>query len=350
MNITSYFDAAMKAGASDLHLIAGEQPYLRVYGNLKKLDEAAPLLDSVELTKAIYMILTKEQTAEFEELWELDFAYEYDGMRFRVNLHRQLGQIGLAARLVPKQIPSAADISLEEPIYNLTHLNQGLVLVTGPTSSGKSTTLASMINVINQERAAHIVTFEDPIEYLYPRDQKSIIEQREVGRDTQSFYAGLKYVLRQDPNVILIGEMRDPETIAAALTAAETGHLVFSTLHTNSAAETVERIVDSFDTHRQRQILTQLASTLKAVITQQLLPTVDGKLVVAREIMIVNPAVANLIRQNKVEQIPSAIQTGKSQGMVTLDAAIKNLAKQGLIDDQVAKNRSRPATSKLTYY
>ncbi len=350
MNITTFFDAAIAAGASDLHLVAGEYPFIRVFGELKKIAGHEEILQNTELAAAVDSILTEEQKKEFAEILELDLAYEYDGTRFRINLHRQLDQFGLAARLVPKEIPSAADIGLEEAIYDLTHLHQGLVLLTGPTGSGKSTTLASMINIINQERAAHIITLEDPIEYIYPRDKKSIIEQREVGRDTHSFHAGLKYVLRQDPNVILIGEMRDPETIAAALTAAETGHLVFSTLHTNSAAETIERIVDSFDTHRQRQILTQLASTLKAVITQQLVPTVDGRQVAAREIMVVNSAVANLIRQNKTEQIPSVIQTSKSQGMITMATALRNLHKAGLIDEQTFKNRSRAGGTSLTYY
>ncbi|MBI5621904.1 PilT/PilU family type 4a pilus ATPase [Candidatus Falkowbacteria bacterium] len=338
MDINQFFSTAITKGASDVHLVAGHKPTVRIFGKLQEIDASASALDNAELTKGIFGLLTKEQVGRFEREWELDFAYQVDHTRFRVNLHYQLEQIGLAARLVPKDIPTPAEINLEPVLYELTHLNQGFILVTGPTGSGKSTTIASMLNIINTERRSHIITLEDPIEFIYPK-QQSIVEQREVGRDTKTFHAGLKYVLRQDPNVILIGEMRDPETIAAALTAAETGHLVFSTLHTNSAAETVERIIDSFDSERQRQILIQLGSALKAVVTQQLVPTVEDKVTVAREIMINTPAIANLIRQNKIAQIPSVIQTGRNDGMMTMSAALKNLYNNGLISADVYQHR-----------
>jgi twitching motility protein PilT len=338
MDINKFFNAAIKKGASDVHLIAGQKAMLRTFGRLEEIDSKAEVLDNKELTTAIYNIITKDQVERFEKEWELDFAYQIDDTRFRVNLHYQLGSIGLAARLIPKKIATPEEIKLEPVLYELTHLNQGFILVTGPTGCGKSTTLATMINIINQERRAHIITLEDPVEFVYPQGQ-SVIEQREVGKDTRSFHAGLKYILRQDPNVILVGEMRDPETISAALTAAETGHLVFSTLHTNSAAETVERIIDSFDSQRQHQILIQLAAALRAVVTQQLVPTVEDKVVVAREIMINVPAISNLIRQNKIAQIPSVLQTGKGEGMTTMSNALKDLLKQGVISEDVYENR-----------
>ncbi|MCX6741187.1 MAG: PilT/PilU family type 4a pilus ATPase, partial [Candidatus Parcubacteria bacterium] len=298
----------------------------------------APVLENKELTEAIYKTLTDIQRQHFEEDWELDYGHQIDSNRFRINVHYQLGQIAMAARLIPDKIPSGEEIALEPILYELTHLQQGFILVTGPTGCGKSTTLATMIDIINQERRAHVITLEDPIEFLYPAKQ-SVIEQREVGRDTRSFYGGLKHVLRQDPNVILIGEMRDPETIAAALTAAETGHLVFSTLHTNSAAETMERIIDSFDSNRQRQILIQLASALSAVVTQQLVPTTDGKMAAAREIMANTPAISNLIRQNKIAQIQSVIQTSKSDGMVTMNNSLKKLFQEGKITEATYNHR-----------
>lgn len=338
MEIKPLFVTAIERGASDLHLIAGQPPLLRTHGQLDKLDPAAPVLANQELAQAIYATLTPDQISRFEREWELDYGYQVNGNRFRINLHYQLGQIGLAARLIPASIPSPEDIGLEPILYELTHLQQGFILVTGPTGCGKSTTLATMINIVNKERRAHVVTLEDPIEFIYPA-QQSVIEQREVGRDTKSFYGGLKHVLRQDPNVILIGEMRDPETIAAALTAAETGHLVFSTLHTNSAAETMERIIDSFDSNRQRQILIQLAASLRAVVTQQLVPTVNGRLVAAREIMVNTPAISNLIRQNKVAQIASVIQTSKSDGMVTMNNSLKDLFGRGVIAEATYHHR-----------
>ncbi|MFA5076129.1 MAG: PilT/PilU family type 4a pilus ATPase [Patescibacteria group bacterium] len=348
-DLNQIFLQAIAKGASDVHLIAGERPIMRIYGLLKDLDPKAPIINNDELTKAAFTLLNKEKIERFENEWDLDLAHQVDSTRFRINLHYQLGQIALSARVVPKDIPEPEFIGLEDKLYELTHLNKGFILVTGPSGSGKSTTLAVMINIINMERRAHIITLEDPIEFIYPK-KNSVIEQREVGRDTKSFYSGLKYALRQDPNVILIGEMRDPETMAAALTAAETGHLVFSTLHTNSAAETLERIVDSFDSERQHQILIQLAGALAAVVTQQLVPTVDDKIAVAREIMVNNAAVSNLIRQNKTAHIPSVIQTSKAEGMISMNNSLKNLLNKGIISKQVYQNRSLNAERVGTYF
>lgn len=270
----------------------------------------------------------------FADELEFDFAYSLGDDRFRVNLHWERGNIGLAARYIPKDIPTLDSTDIEPAIRNLIDLKQGLILLTGPTGCGKSTTLAAMIDGINKKYKKHIITLEDPIEFSFRRIN-SVIEQREVSRDTRSFDDGLKRVLRQDPNVILIGEMRDLETISVALTAAETGHLVLSTLHTSSAAETIERIIDMFETDRQKQVLVQLASSLRAVISQRLLPKANGAgMVVAREILINNPAVSNLIRQNKVNQINSVIQTSSKDGMITLEKSIQNMYNKKLIDKQ----------------
>jgi len=338
MKIKDFFEAAIEHKASDLHLVVGERPSLRVDGQLEPLDY--PDLKQQELVSMLNEFLTKEQFERFKKEWELDFAYEVANKgRFRVNLHKQNGSYGMAARFISLKVPGPEEIGLNDTIVNLARLNQGLILVTGVTGSGKSTTLASLINIINKERKAHIITMEDPIEFVYERDQKSLIEQRQIGTDTHSFGAALKYVLRQDPDVILVGEMRDLETISATLTAAETGHLVFSTLHTFGAAETVERIVDVFPAFKQKQILLQLSSSLRAVISQQLLPRAGGGRVAAREILVNTPAVANLIRQNKIPQIASVIQTSAAAGMITMDKAIKNLLRSGTILKETADAR-----------
>ncbi len=319
-----------------MHLVGEEKPMLRVQGQLEDIEDTA--ISAAELGVGINSLLNKTQKERFDENKELDFSYEIKGTRFRINLHQEQGRVGLSARVVPKDIPSAKDLRFSETMMQLPKLLDGLVLVTGPTGCGKSTTIASMIEIINQERKAHIVTIEDPIEFVF-EDKKSLIEQREVGIDTKDFHTALKYVLRQDPNVIFVGEMRDPETISAALTAAETGHLVFSTLHTPSAAESVERIVDVFDGAKQKQVLVQLAAVLKAVISQQLLPMKNNGLVAAREILINTPAVANLIRENKIAQIDSVIQTGAKEGMISLQNDMQALVKDGLVADDVAKKR-----------
>lgn len=335
--LTAYFEATIKANASDLHLIAGAKPVIRVQGELKELEDRE--LPAKELEQEIVSILTPEQKKRLEETLELDLSHEVGGARFRVNVHYQEGKIGLAARLIPKKIPTPDDLRFEPMLRELPNLLDGLVLVVGPTGHGKSTTIASMIEEINKSRKSHIVTIEDPIEFLF-EEKKSLIEQREIGIDTKSFAAALKHVLRQDPNVIFVGEMRDPETIATVLTAAETGHLVFSTLHTSSAAEAVERIVDVFDGPKQRQILIQLGAVLRAVVAQQLLPAVDGKRVAAREILMNTPAVANLIKENNIAQMKSAIQTSAKDGMMTMENSLKALLKEGLISKDVAERRT----------
>lgn len=336
-SITSYFEQAIGEHASDIHLVAGEKPMIRVEGELRPIEDR-PLLQK-ELEQEIFGLLTVEQKKRFQDELELDMGHSVDGTRLRVNIHMQEGGIGLAARLIPRDIPSPDDLRFEPILRQLPNLLDGLVLVVGPTGHGKSTTLASMIDDINKTRKAHIITIEDPVEFLF-EDKESLIEQREIGVDTTSFAEALKHVLRQDPNVILVGEMRDPETIAIALTAAETGHLVFSTLHTSSAAEAVERIVDVFDGSKQKQILTQLSVVLRAVVSQHLLPGKHGRRVAAREILINTPAVASLIKENNIAQLRSAIQTGAKDGMVTMENSLKQLQNDDLIDAAVAERRS----------
>jgi len=347
MDIKNYFAIALKRQASDLHLVSGNKPTLRVSGNLEVIEDKN--LDPQELQAAIFSLMSAENVDFFKKQKEFDFALDVANGHFRINLHQQEGEIGLAARVVPDKIPTPKEIYFDETIYKLSHLNQGLILVTGPSGCGKSTTLAVLINLINKERKAHIITIEDPVEFIFKEDQ-SIIEQRELGRDTHSFHEALKRALRQDPNVIMVGEMRDLETISATLTAAETGHLVFSTLHTNTAAETVERIVDMFPSHRQQQILMQLSSVLRAVICQQMIPKRGGGVVVAREIMMNTPAIANLIREDKIAHIPSAMQTGRSEGMITMVSCIKKLYEEGLIDRQTYLNRTGTGETLSTYY
>ncbi len=334
--ITSYLELAIKKNASDIHLVGGEIPMLRIQGELVEIENAPLAVEALE--KEIFSLLTPEQKKRFETDWELDVGYGVGEARFRINVHRQEGRIGLSARLIPKQIPNPDELRFEPMLEELPNLLDGLVLVVGPTGHGKSTTIASMIEQINGSRKAHIMTIEDPIEFIF-EDKKSLIEQREIGVDTHSFAEALKHVLRQDPNVILVGEMRDPETIATVLTAAETGHLVFSTLHTSSAAEAVERIIDVFDGSKQRQILTQLSVVLRAIVAQQLVPAKNGDLVAAREILVNTPAVASLIKENNIAQIRSAIQTGAKDGMVTLENSLKALVEAGLIDEDISKKR-----------
>lgn len=336
-NLASYFKETIKADASDLHLVGGELPMIRIEGELKPLMEKP--LNNKELEEAIKEILTKEQLASYKEDLELDFSYEINNARFRVNLHQQEGKIGLTARFIPIDIPTPTDLRFEPALLEVPKFLDGLVLVTGPTGCGKSTTMASIIEEINKTRKAHIVTVEDPVEFVF-QDKESLIEQREVGIDTKSFANALKHVLRQDPNIILVGEMRDPETIATVLTAAETGHLVLSTLHTSSAAEAIERIVDVFEGSRQKQVLIQLSAVLRMVVAQQLLPAKDGGRVPAREILINTPAVANLIRENSISQIKSSIQTGAKEGMVSMENSIKQLLKEGWITEDVAERRT----------
>ncbi|MFA4830819.1 MAG: PilT/PilU family type 4a pilus ATPase [Patescibacteria group bacterium] len=335
--LKAYFETAIEKKASDLHLVAGEKPMIRVQGELKEI-EAKPL-PTEELETGVYSLMNSDQKKKFQKTLELDMGYAFDGIRFRINVHQQEGKIGMSARLVPKEIPTPKELRFEPILLEFTKLLDGLVLIVGPTGHGKSTTIASMIEEINKTRKAHIVTIEDPIEFAF-EDKESLIEQREVGTDTKSFATALKHVLRQDPNVIMVGEMRDPETIATALTAAETGHLVFSTLHTSTAAEAVERIVDVFEGSKQKQILIQLSAVLRGIVAQQLMPAVDSKRVVAREILVNTPAIANLIRENNIAQIQSAIQTGGKDGMSTMENSIKQLVKEEIIDKDTAERRA----------
>lgn len=347
MNLAAYFKEAIDRKASDLHLVEGSRPSLRIFGDLVGIEDKP--IPYGELRYALFSAIDRETRERFIDERDIDLSMEFFENRFRVNIHYQEGKVGLAARLVPREIPEPDQINLNEIIYKMTHMKDGLILVTGPSGAGKSTTLASMIDIINTERRSHIITIEDPIEYTF-FERQSIIEQRQLGRDTKSYASALKYALRQDPNVIMVGEMRDLDTINAALMAAKTGHLVLSTLHTSSAAETIERIVDFYPAQYQGQIAHQLATVLRAVIAQQLLPRKGGGLVAAREIMINNHAVSNLIRNNQVEQIQSVIQTSLQDGMITMNRAIDNLLEQGLISEDIARNRKRDMETYTAYY
>ena len=335
LHIDDLLRIMIESRASDLHLSVGCPPMLRVDGDLASIN--AEKLTPTRMTEIIYAILSDEQIGEFEEKWELDFAYSVRGLsRFRVNVHRQRGTIGSVFRAVPVDPPSLDALGMPEMLKKLAGRPRGLVLVTGPTGSGKSTTLAAMIREINVTRRRHIVTVEDPIEFLH-RNEKSIIIQREVGSDTRSFSVALRHVLRQDPDVILIGEMRDLETISAAITAAETGHLVLATLHTTSAAQTVDRIVDVFPPHQQEQIRVQLSTVLEGIICQTLMLLADGKgRVCAQEILVATSAIRNLVREGKTHQMPSVLQSSGADGMQTLDQALKVLVQQGKVVPQLA--------------
>jgi twitching motility protein PilT len=326
--------------ASDLHLTAGAPPMVRARGRLTPL-EGYPTLAPTETREIVYSILTNDQRQRLETDWQLDFAYSVPGhARFRVNAYMQRGAIGAAFRLIPAEIVSIDDLGLPASVHEFTKKPRGIVLVTGPTGSGKSTSLAAMIDEINATREEHIMTVEDPIEFLHSH-KKCIVNQREVGSDAQSFGLALKAALRQDPDVILVGEMRDLETISTALTAAETGHLVFATLHTQSAPQTVDRVIDVFPAHQQDQVRVQLSVALMGIMTQQLLPTMDGSgRVVACEVLVPTPAVRNLIREGKTHQIPSALQTGAGVGMQSMDAALSALVRAGKITQRLAESRS----------
>lgn len=339
MDITGLLNLVIERHASDLHLRVKSPPVLRINGSLIPAD--LPPFEPAELQSLIESMLTDEQRETFRRELELDFGYSVAGLsRFRVNVFWQRGAMGAAIRAIPMRVPTIQELGLPDGVPRLAELPRGLVLVTGPTGSGKSTTLAALINYINHHRSSHIVTIEDPIEYLH-HDVKSIIDQREVGADTHSFSHALRHVLRQDPDVILIGEMRDLETIATAITAAETGHLVFATLHTQSAHQAVERIVDVFPPHQQNQVRMQLSLSLEGVLSQSLLPRADGRgRVAAVEVLMMTPAVRNLIREGKTFQLPSAIQSGARDGMQTLDQALRRLVERGLVTYEEAAARA----------
>src|SRR5204863_5818009 len=297
----------LERNASDLHLTAGARPMIRLHGSLQPLEDL-PVLTPPVIQRMMYAIITQKQREKFEEVLELDFAYAVPGRaRFRVNLYKQREALGAAFRLIPYEIKKLEELGIPPAVANFSMLPRGFVLVTGPTGSGKSTTLASLVDLANRQRRDHIMTVEDPIEFLH-RHQSSLVNQREVGEDTHSFQNALKHVLRQDPDIILVGEMRDLETISVALTAAETGHLVFATLHTQDAAQTIDRIIDVYPSHQQDQIRTQLAATLMGVVSQTLVPRASGAgRVLATEVLITTPAISNLIREGKAHQITSSM-------------------------------------------
>lgn len=348
MPLRDYFKIAIERHASDLHLVAGAVPALRIDSHLEGIAGEEPISNDALITE-LQDVIDTALWHHFTENKELDFSHEFFGKRFRINLHYQRGEVALSARLISSLAPDPVQLGFNETMNNLTKLRDGLVLVTGPSGCGKSTTLAAMINIINQTRNAHVITIEDPIEYVF-ENNKCLIEQREIGTDTLTFADALKYSLRQDPNIIMVGEMRDLETMAAALTAAETGHLVLSTLHTSSASESILRIVDSFPEHQQAQVLNQLASCLRGIVTQQLMPRVSGGLVAAREILINNQAVANLIRRNQVSQIMSIIQTSARDGMLPMNKNIEQLAEQGIISSETALSRKRSVETQAAYF
>ncbi|OLO40534.1 type IV pili twitching motility protein PilT [Alkalihalophilus pseudofirmus] len=333
MNKLLYF--AFQNGASDLHITVDTTPIVRINGKLKKVGSQI-LTQEITLSLA-KQITTESQFEKFQQTSEFDFSYALeDACRFRVNLFKQMGAIGIVCRVINSKVPTLEDLKLPDIVKYFARQTQGLLLVTGPTGSGKSTTLAAIINYINDNMSKHILTLEDPIEYLH-HHKKSIINQREIGEDSQSFSIGLRAALRQDPDVILVGEMRDLDTIHTAITAAETGHLVLGTLHTTTASQTVHRIIDVFPGEQHQQIRMQLASTLSGVISQRLMPTADERgRTAALEILVSNPAVANLIRSDKIHQILTILETSRSSGMQTINMAVLDLVNKGIVTRAVA--------------
>jgi len=338
-DLVAALNAVVTARASDLHVTAKSSPMIRVDGGLR----AAPGFEewsSEKVAEALHSIMSPRNREIFEEKLELDFAYRLsDSARFRVNVYQQRNSMGAAFRLIPTEIKQLSSLGVPESIGNFAKLARGLVLVTGPTGSGKSTTLAALIDLVNTTRADHIVTVEDPIEFMH-QNKRSVVNQREVGHDTHSFQNALKHVLRQDPDVILIGELRDLETISVALTAAETGHLVFATLHTSDAPQTIDRVIDVFPPHQQGQVRAQLAATLQGVVCQTLIKKVGGGRAVATEVLITTPAVSNLIREGKTYQVHSAMQAGRELGMHTMDQHLADLVNAGQITYESASEKA----------
>ncbi|NUF62201.1 type IV pilus twitching motility protein PilT [Acinetobacter bereziniae] len=345
MDITELLAFSVKNGASDLHLSAGMPPMIRVDGEVRRIN--LPALEHKEVHRLVYDIMNDKQRRDFEEQLETDFSFEVPGVaRFRVNAFNQNRGAGAVFRTIPSKVLTMEDLGLGQIFKDLCDLPRGLILVTGPTGSGKSTTLASMIDFINDNRYDHILTVEDPIEFVH-QSKKCLINQREVHRDTHGFNEALRSALREDPDIILVGEMRDLETIRLALTAAETGHLVFGTLHTTSAAKTIDRVIDVFPAEEKDMVRAMLSESLQAVISQTLLKKNGGGRVAAHEIMIGIPAIRNLIRENKVAQMYSAIQTSANYGMTTLDQSLKALVAKGVISPQVARNVAKQPESFL---
>ncbi|EDT71575.1 twitching motility protein PilT [Clostridium perfringens D str. JGS1721] len=348
-SLAELLELTVKEGASDLHLTVGISPIIKVNGKLVRLEHE---ILRPEDTEAYAREILQDAYEKYDVIGEYDTSYSIHGKgRFRVNIYKQRNSTALAIRVISLDMPTLDSLGYPETLKDICNLKRGLVLVTGPTGSGKSTTLAALINEINSNRESHIITIEDPIEFLH-KHNKSIVNQREIGKDTLSYERALKAALREDPDVILIGEMRDLETISTAITAAETGHLVFSTLHTIGAAKTIDRIVDVFPPHQQEQIKIQLASVLQIIISQQLVETVDGDRNAALEIMVATPAIKNLIREGKTHQIESSIQTGSKYGMRTMDMELANLYREGIITQETAMNSAidREILSRLLMY
>lgn len=348
-SLAELLELTVKEGASDLHLTVGISPIIKVNGKLVRLEHE---ILCPEDTEAYAREILQDAYEKYDAIGEYDTSYSIHGKgRFRVNIYKQRNSTALAIRVISLDMPTLDSLGYPETLKDICNLKRGLVLVTGPTGSGKSTTLAALINEINSNRESHIITIEDPIEFLH-KHNKSIVNQREIGKDTLSYERALKAALREDPDVILIGEMRDLETISTAITAAETGHLVFSTLHTIGAAKTIDRIVDVFPPHQQEQIKIQLASVLQTIISQQLVETVDGDRTAALEIMVATPAIKNLIREGKTHQIESSIQTGSKYGMRTMDMELANLYREGIITQETAMNSAidREILSRLLMY
>lgn len=338
MDIAELLAFGVKNGASDLHLSAGLPPMIRVDGDVRRIN--VPPLDNKTVQGMLYDIMNDKQRKDFEEFLETDFSFEIPGLaRFRVNAFNHNRGIGGVFRTIPSQILTLEELGAPDVFKKIADHPRGMVLVTGPTGSGKSTTLAAILDYKNENEFGHILTIEDPIEFVH-QSKKCLVNQRELGRDTHSFGASLKSALREDPDVILVGEMRDPETIGLALTAAETGHLVFGTLHTNSAAKTIDRIIDVFPAAEKEMVRSMLSESLQAVISQTLLKKVGGGRVAAHEIMVGTPAIRNLIRENKIPQMYSAIQTGNALGMQTLDQCLTNLVGKGLVSKNDARSRA----------
>ncbi len=337
LTVEPFLEEVIRRDASDLHVQVGLPPMLRIDGALAPIKEVAPLTAEA-IDQIIFGLLDEDQKKIYVKDKEIDFSFAYGDLgRFRVNSFHEKGNPAAAFRLIPNQIRTVEDLGLPPVLNKMTEYPRGLVLVTGPTGSGKSTTLAGMLDKVNRERAMHIITIEDPIEYQH-HHKKSIVVQREVHFDTPSFAAALRSALREDPDVVLIGEMRDLETISTAITVAETGHLVFATLHTNSAAQSIDRMVDVFPPHQQQQIRIQLASVLQGIVAQRLIPMIGGGRMAAAEILVVTPAVRNIIREGKSHQLDAVIQTGAEFGMQSMDATLARLIHEGKISYEEAKN------------
>lgn len=334
MNINQLLELVVEKNASDLHLVVGYPPTLRISGDLQVVSGTVPLIPS-DMESLLFPLLSSYQKEVLKRNWELDLGIDFQNKaRFRINIYLQKGHLAASLRMIPNNIRSLEDTGLPPVVAKVTELKQGLVLVTGPTGHGKSTTLASFINLINRNRADHIITIEDPIEYVYPKG-KSIISQRELNTDTQSWENALKYALREDPDVVLVGEMRDLETIAATMTIAETGHLVFATLHTNSASQSVDRIIDVFPENQQPQIRTQLAAVIESIISVRLIPTIAPGRTLASEVMFGTPAVRSVIRDGKSHLLDNLIQTSGELGMASLESSLATLIREGKITTEM---------------